>query len=61
MHRHLNKATRIMKTQKNMTPSKEYSKPTVTGPKEMEFQELSDEEFKIIFLQMLNESKENMD
>ena len=38
-----------------MTPPKEYSKPPVTGPKEMEIQELPDKEFKTIILKMLRE------
>lgn len=50
-----------MKNQGNTTLSKEYSKPTVTGPREMKIQELSDEEFKIIVLKMLRELKENTD
>lgn len=38
-----------------MTPPKEYSKPPVTDPKEMEIQELPDKEFKTIILKMLRE------
>lgn len=33
---------KITKNQENMTPLKEYSKPLVTGPKEMEIQKLPD-------------------
>lgn len=33
-----------------MTPPNKYSKPLVTGPKEMEIQELPDQEFKNISL-----------
>ena len=53
MHKYLFKAKGIMKNQRNMTPSKEYSKPPVTGPKEMEIQEFLDREFKKIVLKML--------
>ena len=42
-----------------MSPPKEYSKPPVTGPKEMEIQELPDKEFKIIVLKMLRELEKN--
>ena len=33
-----------MKNQVKMTPPKEYSKPLITGPKEMEIQELPDKD-----------------
>ena len=49
MHGHLQKATGITHNQGNMTPPKEYGKPPVTGPKEMEIQELLDKEFKVMF------------
>lgn len=45
MHKQLYKATGITKNQENMIPPKEYSKLPVTGPKEMEIQELSDKKF----------------
>ena len=36
MQENVHKIIEIMKNQRNMTPPKEYSKPPVTGPKEME-------------------------
>ena len=59
MHRHPCKATGIIKSQGNNS-TKEYSKPPVTGPKEMESQELPNEVFNIIVLQMPRELQENI-
>lgn len=39
MHENVHKIIEIMKNQRNMTPPKEYSKPPVIGPKEMEIWE----------------------
>ena len=39
IHENVHKIIEIMKNQRNMTPLKEYSKPPVIGPKEMEIQE----------------------
>lgn len=44
----------------NMTPPKEYSKLSVTDPKEVEIHKLPDKEFKIIVLK-LRELQENID
>ena len=52
MHRHQPKATRIMKNQVNMKPSKETNKP-VTDPKEIEVHELLNKS-KIIILKKLS-------
>lgn len=52
-------ATGIMKKQRNMIPPKEYSKPPANSFTQMEIQELSDKEFKIIVLTMLRELQEN--
>lgn len=38
--------------------TKEYIKPSVTGPLKMKIQELPNKEFKIIFLKMLRELRE---
>lgn len=50
-----------MKIQGNMFPPKKYSKPPVTGPTEMEIQELPDKEFKINVPKMLKQLQENTD
>lgn len=44
MHKHQHKATKITKTknQKTMTPFKEQNEGPVTGPKDIENQELPD-------------------
>ena len=43
-----------------MSLPKEYNKPPITGPKEMELKEMLDKEFKIIILQMLRELREQI-
>lgn len=50
MHRHLRKTTGIRKNQRSTTPPKEYSEPPVTGPKEVQIQEVPNKEFRIIIL-----------
>lgn len=45
MHRYLPTVIRITKHQGNITQPKEYSKSPVSGPKEMEIPELTNEEF----------------
>lgn len=50
-----------MKNQGNTSPSKEYSKPLVTGPKENDIQKLPNKKFKIIVPQMLRELQKNTD
>lgn len=58
MCRHSHKAIGSCRTEKHDF-TKRYSKYPVTGPKEMEIQELLDKKFKIIFVRMLRELKEN--
>lgn len=41
-----------------MTPPKEYSKPPITGPKEMEIQEFPNKGFKIIVLKIFRKLQE---
>lgn len=48
-----------MKNQGNMFLQKKYSKPLVTGHKEMEIQKLPNKEFKIIVVQILWVLQEN--
>lgn len=48
MPRHPCKATKITKSQENVTSLKAHNKPPVTGPKGMEIQELPNKELKII-------------
>lgn len=55
MYRCLRKDTGITTNPGDMTPTKEYIKPPVTGPKEMKIQEAPNKEFKIIVLNMLRE------
>ena len=53
--------TGIVKNQRNISPSKEYTEASVSDPTEMEIQEAPNKKFKIIFLQMFRELEENMD
>lgn len=53
MHRKLQKTTEIRKNQRNMFLQKKYSKPLVTGHREMEIRKLRNKEFKIIIIQIL--------
>lgn len=48
-----------MKSQANMTPTKETHNVPVSEPKEMEICKLADKEFKVITLKKLNEMQEN--
>ena len=47
-----------MKNHRNMTPPKEYNKPPIIGPKEMEIQEFLYKEFKIIPLKIQRATRE---
>lgn len=58
MGRYLHKAAEITKNQGNVTALKEYGKPLVPSPKEMEFQESLNKVFMIIVLQMLRKLQE---
>lgn len=49
----------IIKNYWNKSPPKEYSKSPLTGPKEMEIQEWSDKEFKIIVLHIPKKAQIN--
>lgn len=55
------KATRIMKSQVNMTASKETNQAPITDPKETETYELSDKEIKIILLKKASKLQEHTD
>lgn len=48
-----------MKNEGNLTPAKAQGPPPGTGPKEIEFRELPDKEFKIILLKILRGLKES--
>ena len=59
MQREQGKTSRHVKNQRNKTPPKDHTSLSVTGPKDMEINDLPSREFKIAVLRKLHEPEDD--